>query len=219
MNHSIKSFVLLPAAAALAAVTGCAGPDMTMRNPIVAGALDQNHIVKTHGYAESQSGLPAGSMNDEAVIDTLDKNQICVNVSLHELSALDLTQGEVKIESDTGSALQPALNAEPPTQQTFTGLVPHTEQTGTRLVCNYNNGQSVCETQPVYSTTMVPGPVDVFNTRGRLCAPNQNIVVPSTTKMSLKITTPVAARSKWGFGHANKSVTFRWAFEGSAPAK
>jgi hypothetical protein len=213
MNSSKLNLFVLPALAAVAATVGCAGPDMTMRNPIIAGVLDQNHIVKPHGYAESQSGLPPGSMNDEAVIDTLDKNQICVNVSLHELAALDLTQGEIKIESDTGSLLQPQLNAEAPTSQTFQGLVPHTEQTGTRLVCNYQNGQSVCETQPVYSTTMIPGPVDVFNTRGRLCAPNQNIVTPQTKKMSLKITTPIAKRSAWGFGHANKSVTFRWAFQ------
>ena len=187
MNSSKLNFVFLPAlAAAAATVTGCAGPDMTMRNPILANALDQNHIVKMHGYAESQSGLPAGSMSDEAVIDTLDKSQICVNVSLHELAALDLTQGEVKIESDTGEQLQPALNAEPPTSQTYQGLVPHTEQTGTRLVCNYQNGQSVCETQPVYSTTMIPGPVDVFNTKGRLCAQNNGIVTPATKKMALK---------------------------------
>lgn len=215
MKLSITNLVMpAVAAAALCSVTGCAGPDMTMRNPIVAGALDQNHIVKVHGYAESQSGLPAGSMNDDAVIDTLDKGQVCVNVSLHELSALDLTQGEVKFESDTGSALQPALNAEPPTQQTYTGLVPHTEQTGTRVVCNSNSdGQTTCQSEPVYATTMIPGPVDVFNTRGRLCAPNQNIVTPQTTKLALKITTPIARRGAWGFGHANKSVTFRWAFQ------
>ena len=108
-----KHFVSLAAAAA--AIAGCAGPDMTMRNPILAGALDQNHIVKAHGYAESQNGLPVGSMSDEAVIDTLDKSQICVNVSIHELAALDMTQAEVKLTTDTGSLLQPQMNAEPPT--------------------------------------------------------------------------------------------------------
>jgi len=132
-----KAFVSLAAAAV--AIAGCAGPDMTMRNPILAGALDQNHIVKSHGYAESQNGLPPNSMSDEAVIDTLDKSQVCVNVSMHELAAHDMTQAEVKLTTDTGSLLQPQLNAEPPTSQTYQGLVPHTERTGTRVVCNTNS--------------------------------------------------------------------------------
>lgn len=204
----------LPAIAIAAAVTGCAGPDMTMRNPIVAGSLEQNHIVKMHGYAESRSGLPAGVMSDEAVIDTATKQQVCVNVSLHELAAIDLTTAEIKFTSGTGSLLQPQLNAEQPTSQTYQGLVAHTEQTGTRLVCNYTNGQSVCETQPVYSTSMIPGPVDVYNTKGRLCAPNQNLITPATQDMSLKISTPTAAPGGFmGMGHASKSVTFRWAFQ------
>ena len=207
-----KAFVSLAAAAV--AIAGCAGPDMTMRNPILAGALDQNHIVKAHGYAESQNGLPVGSMSDEAVIDTLDKSQICVNISMHELAALDVTQAEVKLTTDTGSLLQPQLNAEPPTSQTYQGLVPHTERTGTRVVCNTNSyGQTTCESQPVYSTTMIPGPVDVFATKGRLCAPNQNLVTPATKEMALKISTPTAARNAWGTGHANKNITFRWAFQ------
>ena len=206
-----KHFVSLAAAAV--ALAGCAGPDMTMRNPILAGALDQNHIVKAHGYAESQNGLPPGSMSDEAVIDTLDKSQVCVNVSMHELAALDMTQAEVKLKTDTGELLQPQLNAEPPSQQTYQGLVPHTERTGTRVVCNTNSyGQTTCESQPVYSTTMIPGPVDVFNTKGRLCAPNQNLVNGQTKEMALKITTPTAARGAWG-GQAKKNVTFRWAFQ------
>ena len=198
----------------LAAVVGCAGPDLTIPNPIVSGNLPQNHIVKAHGFAESQNGLPVGSMSDEATIESLDKSQICVTVSLHELAALDLTQAEVKLESSTGELAQPQLNAEPPTQQTYQGLVPHTEQTGTKLVCqsNASTGTTTCQTQPVYTTTMIPGPVDVFNTKGRLCAPNQNLVTGQTKEMALKISTPTAARGAWG-GQAKKNVTFRWAFQ------
>ncbi len=218
MNIIKLQHVFLPVVSLFAslAVTGCAGPDMTMPNPIVAGHLPQNHIVKDHGYAESQNGLPVGSMSDEAVIESLDKSQICVNVSLHELAAIDLTAAEVKLTSSTGTLLQPQLNAEAPTSQTYQGLVPHTERTGTRQVCNYNatTGQSICESQPVYSTTMIPGPVDVFNTKGRLCAPNQNLVTPATTDMALKITTPTSARGGFmGLGHGNKSIAFRWAFQ------
>lgn len=207
----MKKLIILPLLA-----VACAGPDITIPNPIIAGSVAQNHIVKDHGFAESRSGLPVGSMSDEATIEALDKSQVCVEVSLHELAALDLTQAEIKLESSTGSSLQPQLNAQPPTQQTYQGLVPHTEQTGTRLECRSdpNTGATTCQTQPVYQTTMIPGPVDVFNTRGRLCAPNQNLVTPETKQLALKITTPTAAPGGFmGLGHGHKSVAFRWAFQ------
>jgi hypothetical protein len=195
------------------ALAGCAGPDITMPNPIVTGNLPANHIVKDHGFAESHSGLPVGSMADEATIESLDKNQICVTVSIHELAALDLTQAEVKLESSTGELLQPQLNAQPPTQQTYQGLVPHTEQTGTRVVCNSTETQTTCHSEPVYSTTMIPGPVDVFNTKGRLCAPTGNLVTPATKDLALKISMPTAGRGGFmGMGHGSKKVAFRWAF-------
>ncbi len=204
----------LPIFAAAALAAGCAGPDLTMPNPIVAGHVPQNVVVKTHGFAESRSGLPVGSMSDQAVIEALDKSQVCVSVALHELAAIDLTSAEIKFESSTGSTLQPQLNAEPPSQQTYQGLVPHTEQTGTRQVCRYDNGQTICETQPIMSTTMIPGPVDVYATKGRLCAQNANLVTPATKDLALKISTPTAAPGGFmGLSHGSKSVTFRWAFQ------
>ena len=207
----MKRLILVPLAFA-----ACAGPDITMPNPVVSGNVAANHIVKDHGFAESHSGLPVGSMADEATIEALDKSQICVTVSLHELAALDLTQAEIKFESSTGSALQPQLNAEPPSQQTYQGLVPHTEQTGTRLECqsNASTGTTSCQTVPIYQTTMIPGPVDVFNTKGRLCAPNQNLVTPATKDLALKISTPTSAPGGFmGLGRKNKNVAFRWAFQ------
>jgi hypothetical protein len=207
----MKRLIILPLAMA-----ACAGPDITIPNPIVAGTIAQNHIVKDHNFAESQNGLPVGSMSDEATIESLDKQQVCVSVSLHELAALDLTQAEVKLESSTGSLLQPQLNAEAPTQQTYQGLVPHTEQTGTRLECQSNpsTGTTSCQTRPVYTTTMIPGPVDVYNTRGRVCAANHDIVTPQTKELALKISTPTSARGGFmGMGHKNKSIAFRWAFQ------
>jgi hypothetical protein len=211
MNRFILS---MPVFAAV--IAGCAGPDLTMPNPIVSGNLATNHIVKDHGFAESHNGLPVGSMSDEATIEALDKSQICVTVSLHELAALDLTQAEVKLESSTGELHQPQLNAEPPTQQTYQGLVPHTEQTGTRLECqsNASTGTTTCQTRPVYTTTMIPGPVNVFNTKGRVCAPNQGLVTPATKDLALKISTPTAAPGGFmGMGHGSKKVAFRWAFQ------
>jgi hypothetical protein len=211
---NLKTLLVLPLITTAAVfATGCAGPDLTIANPISAGNVPQNKIVKSHGFAESQRGLPDGAMSDEATIESVDKNQVCMGVSLHELSVIDLSRAEIKITSTTATLHQPKLKADPPSQQIYEGLVPHTEQTGTRLVCNKSsNGETVCETQPIYSHTMVRGPVDVFNTRGRLCAPNTGLITPETKDLALKISTPTASPGAWGYGHGSKSTTFRWSF-------
>jgi hypothetical protein len=152
-------------------------------------------------------------MADQAIIDAADAQQVCVKVQLHELSAIDLANAEIKFTSNTGAAAVPLIAAEPPSQKTYNGLVPKTTQTGTRLVCNSDaSGKTVCETQPITTTTMVPGPVDVFATGGRICAPNQSLLTATTTKLTLDVRVPSAGRSAWGVGHATKSDTFRWEF-------
>src|SRR5262249_3802939 len=98
------------------------------------------------------------------------------------------------------------------------GLVAHRTQTGTREECTYSNGRSVCQTQPVYSTTMVPGPVEVYTTRGRLCAPNGKLVTAQTQKVSLSISIPT--NRPGGFmrlGRATNDIVFVWASHKSPP--
>jgi hypothetical protein len=214
----MKSTLLAPLAAALVAASsllslGCAGPDITIPNPVVSGAVSPNHIIKQHGFAESSRGLPVGSMADEAVLESLTAQEVCVSVSLHELSAIDLQTAQIHFADEAGAGLVPAMTVTPATSQSYAGLIPREEQTGTRLVCNTNaNGQTVCETQPIIRTVMVPGPVEVFNTKGRLCAPNQNVVTAASKGLALEITTPTAGRSYIGFGHGSKKSSFRWAF-------
>ena len=147
-------------------------------------------------------------MSDDAVLDSADKDQICVTVSLHELGAIDLAAAEVKLTTSTASVLQPTLTPEQPSSTTYPGLVPHTEQTGFRSVCQSNG---VCNITPVYSTTMIPGPVTVYATRGRFCSPNQGLVTPLTTDMELRVATQVAPHPGL-MGHGEKKAVFRWAF-------
>ncbi len=209
-----RPLVALAALAPVAALflAGCAGPDLVLPNPMVAGAVPQNMVVKQHGFSESHRGLPVGSMSDKAVINEVSAAQVCVTVNLHELSAIDVTTGSVKLSSDTATAAVPAITPEPPTHQTFQGLNPVTVKTGTRLVCRDSGGQTVCETQPITQTTMVPGPVDVFATGGRICAPNQGLVTPQTKKLSLDISIPTTAPGVMGYGHGSKGDVFRWEF-------
>ena len=210
MNRLISLAALLTCAAA---ATGCAGPDLVMANPVTSGSVPQNHVIKKHGYAENQNGLPPGSMSDEAIIEQADNSQLCTKVVLKELSAIDLTAAEIKVTSSNGKVLQPTLTAEPPTSHSYEGLVPHREQTGTHTTCKGEGDSVVCNTEPVYTTTMIRGQVDVFESRGRLCAANKGLLTNETKDLSLKISTPTARPGAWGVGHGSKSVTFRWAFQ------
>ena len=68
------------------AMLGCATPEVTVKNPLASGgALAPSRIAKPHSWAESSSGLPPGSMTDEAVLDTLDAQQLCVTVTLQDV--------------------------------------------------------------------------------------------------------------------------------------
>jgi len=214
MNPTFRTVLVTTALTACTLVaTGCAGPDLIIPNPVVSGTVAPNRIVKQHGYAESGAGLPPGSMSDEAVLDTLTPQEACVSVSLHELSTIDLQTASVRFGSDSGASMLPAMTITPPTSQTYRGLVPHTEQTGTRMVCNSDaNGQVVCVSQPIITTVMIPGPVEVWNTKGRLCAPNAGVITPTSKELDLEIVTPTAARGYMGFGHGSKKTVFRWAF-------
>ncbi len=195
---------------------GCATPEASIKNPLVTGgALSPSRIAKPHSWAESNSGLPPGSMTDEGVLDAIDAQQVCATVTLHELAPIDLNSARINFEASPGPTVVPAVAAEQPVVQTFNGLVAQRTQTGTREECTYRNGQSVCDTRPIYTTTMVPGPVQVFATRGRLCAPNNKLVTTETRKITLNISLPTAAPGSgfMGMGGGSKDIDFTWGLE------
>jgi hypothetical protein len=197
------------------AAVGCAGADLTMPNPVITGqVMSPNKIVRAHGFSERQSHLPPDTLLDEVVIDSIDASKVCVSVSLREKGPIDLRGAETKFTSDTGTVLQPALvGVAPPSIQAYDGVVPEFTQTGVQLVCQTNSyGQTVCESHPIERWTWVPGVVRVFNTKGRLCAPNQNLVTPSTTKLALRITMPTSVPGPIMVGSNAKKAEFRWAF-------
>ncbi len=195
---------------------GCATPEASIRNPLITGgALTPSRIAKSHSWAESNHGLPPGSMTDEAVLDGLDAQQVCATVTLHELAPIDLNSARINFEISPGPTVVPTAAAEQPVVQTYNGLVAHRTQTGSREECTYRNGQSICETRPIYSTTMVPGPVQVFATRGRLCVPNSKLVTAETRKITLNVSLPTAAPGSgfMGMGGGSKDIDFTWGLE------
>lgn len=219
MNLRMLSFVL----AASAALAGCAHePDVEIQNPLASHAVQQNQITKPHAYAEQTRGLPPGSMTDQASLLSLDPAQICFGVSLHELDPIDLRTVEARMISPKLDPIDQAeVAADPPSYQTYDGLVPERRETGSETVCSSRDSDGVCQswqTRPTYSTVYVRGPVNVYQTRGRVCFQNHGFATSATEQIGLELRlrrqgATFATVGMWG-GGATKKVLFVWGFGG-----
>src|SRR5262245_31935251 len=100
----------LPLTLALAVpLMGCAhSSDVELRDPLAAGAVDINRIVKPHDYIENHRGLPRGSVADEAMLVSVDAQQICFGLTMHELDPIDFGEMEVELKTPDGAALAEA---------------------------------------------------------------------------------------------------------------
>jgi hypothetical protein len=196
--------------------------DIEIRNPLAAGAVDANRVVKEHNFAERERGLPAGTMADEATLMSLDDKQICFGLQLHELDPIDLAQVEARLMTPKleRAAGEGQVWPEPPTSRTYNGLIPQRQITGSETYCaQYQGNYCVAwRTRPVYSVVYIPGPVNVYTTRGRLCFPNGGLADAGTEQVSLELK---MARQGWehqrmggwgAFSGNTKKVVFRWGF-------
>jgi hypothetical protein len=213
---------------ALVAATGC-GPmgDIIIRNPMVAGAVDQNNIVKQHAYAERLRGLPQGSMSDQAALTRLGNEDICFDVVMHELDPIDMHMVRAKLSvSGQVPREQAQLWPEQPVARDYPGLVPQRVQTGYETYCMTRAYNGVClawNTRPMYGTVMQPGTVSVYETRARMCFPNGGFVTAATESIRLDLTVPRPQKTydstysgwgMWGAGMGDKRTAFRWGLEG-----
>jgi hypothetical protein len=216
-------------------LAGCAhAPDVEVRNPLVAGAVEDNKIVKPHDYVENNRGLPRGSVADEAALLSLDAQQICFGLTMHELDPIDFREMDVELSTPKGPTIEQArVEPTPVTFQSYDGLVPETRVTGEQTVCSHRNGDGICtawDTRPIKSTTMVPGQVKVYEAKGRLCFANPNAVTAATNEMALIVklrrrlssAEPVVAGGfgMWGMaGGGQKKIAFRWGLGGGSKNK
>lgn len=219
----MKTRMLLWVVVAAAGLGGCAHEsDVEIRNPLTAHAVDANRIVKPHDYAENARGLPPGSMADEATLVSMASDQICFGVTLHELDPIDLRTVEAELSAPKVDAVDDAkVWAEAPVSREYEGLVPEQHQTGSETVCSSRDSDGVCQawqTRPTYATVYVRGPVNVYQSRGRICFANRGIANAATEQVSLKLVlrregqgtfTPGTMTFGWGGGGAKK-VVFRW---------
>jgi hypothetical protein len=212
---------------------GCAhNSDIEMGNPLVVGSVEQNQIVKPHEHAENQHGLPRGSMDDQATIISASDTEVCIDVTMHELDPIDFREADFKLTAKDSDVIDaPKVDSTPARAATYDGLVEHKELTGHETYCADRNGEGICtswKTRPTYTISMVPGPVQVYEARGRLCFDNSKRVLSSNTpQLALEIkmrrrlseggrATPMAKIMSFGLAGigGNKSVVFRWGFGG-----
>jgi hypothetical protein len=198
--------------------------DVELRNPLLAGAVDTNRIVKPHEYVENHRGLPRGSVADTATLLSIDAQQICFGLTMHELDPIDFREMEVELKTPKGeSAGQARVDPTPVTFQSYEGLVPEVRVTGEETVCSRRDGNGICvawQTRPTHATTMVPGEVRVYEAQGRLCFDNRQLVTASTEQVSLlvKMRRRMSQGGGFGFfgaGGGSKEMVFRWGFPGS----
>lgn len=213
---------------AVALASGCASYDAVVRNPLVTnGAVDPNQIERRHGYAERARGLPPGSMSDLATLTRVGKD-ICFEAVLHELDPIDMRSVRAKLEVPGKPVLDQAeLWPTPPVTHDLPGLVPNNVVIGQQTFCSARDYVGNCmawASQPMYTTVMQPGTVQVFETHARMCFANNGYVTATTTGMKLELTLPRPARSfqgsyvgiGWMWGPGDKHTAFRWGLAGAA---
>jgi hypothetical protein len=212
---------------------GCAhSSDIEIGNPLVIGSVERNQIVKPHEYTENQRGLPRGSMDDQAAIVSADGTAVCIDLTMHELDPIDFREADFKLTAKDAEAIDaPRVESGPARTATYDGLVEHRELTGHETYCADRNGEGVCtswQTRPTYATKMVPGPVQVYEARGRLCFDNsKSVLSASTPQLALEVkmrrrlssgaaATPAANIMSFGLAGvgSKKAVVFRWGFAG-----
>lgn len=211
---------------------GCGlSTDIAIRHPLVGGAgVAQNTIVKEHGYAENQRGLPRGAMSDQASLTRLGAEDICFDVVMHELDPIDMRSVHAKLEVWGQVAREQAqLWPEQPVARDYQGLVPQRVQMGYVSYCTVRAYNGVClawSTRPRYGTVMRPGRVSVYESRARMCFPNGGFVTDTTEAIRLELTVPRPAASYqstytgwWAWGAGDKRTAFGWSFDGALKKK
>lgn len=209
--------VVLPLLLVLASACG-PGIDVVIRNPIATRQVTANTITKPHRWQENRRGLPVGALSDSAQLLSVDEQQICFGVTMHELAAIDPNSARAKMSASKGLFQdQPTAYPNQPTVRTYQGLIPVRVPAGWQTYCaarNYNNYCVRWEQRQMYATVWRSGPVNVYESSMRMCFPNGGAVNALTEWVSLNIKAPLQGLvdGGWGlFGLSNtKEVTFTW---------
>jgi hypothetical protein len=213
MKEQFRLATLVTFGLAASTVACTRAPDIMIQNPIVSGSVAPNHILKESGWAERMNGLPPGTLGDEATLVNLDAKRACFDVKIKVLgeATFDFRRASAALSSPKGgSTVADKIAPNPAVQKIIEGLIAHRTQVGTTTRCaDHDPNTGACrrwETEPRYSTVMVPGPIPVREESGQVCFPTNNVVNDTTLQMQLAIMMNEKGVAK-----------FRWGFTGSTP--
>jgi len=210
----------------LVLAAGCVGhADVMIPHPLTGHSIsiEATEVEKPQGLVETNNGLPIGALTERAKLTRLDDSQACFAVEMHSLSAefaniraLD----KVLKAQPSGDKVDTAMvsNARVGTR-VYQGLVPHQEASGMEEYCAQRdpntNACNSWRTRTLYTTTMVPGPVTVYEGSADLCFAHGGIV----TKQSQRIILDLHKITMVGFMPQKTGIDFRWGFTGYSTDK
>jgi hypothetical protein len=169
-------------------------------------------VVIHYPQPEGYYALPPDSLADEAQLVSFDPAGACFAVQLRNLQEEGQwsvpSSYEITLEADDRALPPPQVQVTQPVARQYQGQVPEQHVTGSTTVCMSTNANTgACErwdTQPVYSTVMVPGIITVVEGGGTVCFQNDGALTPSTQLISLVFRGPG--------GMLAHRFTFEWEF-------
>jgi hypothetical protein len=207
-------------------VAGCVGhADVMIPHPLTGHAIspEETAVEKPQGFIETSNGLPIGTLTEKAKITRLDEAQACFAVEMHSLNAefanirgLDTV---LKAQPSGEKAEGATITNTRTSTHVYEGLVAHQVPTGSEEYCAHRdpstNGCDTWRTRTLYATTMIPGPVTVYDGSADVCFSHGGVV----TKQSQRIILDLHKVTMVGFMPQKTGIDFRWGFSGFSTAK
>lgn len=189
-------------------------------------------LVHRSPQLESERGLPPDTLVQEARFAGLQGQSMCFDLTLRGLSPLyaDLRNWKIYLRSGTERRTHehppPQIDAQATSSETFDGLIPIQVRTGSETVCAEKDKYEQCvrwSEQPIISTQMTPGTVEVTQGGGTVCFPAPNFG-PNVRKVALRLNAssgqssgpwgiPVAAPRAGPSLDGPARLTFQWDFQ------
>lgn len=201
------------------ALSACAGaslhryPHATthVADPLSVGSVQANQVVVDQSMVEQEYGLPGGTLMRDGVLTALDDSQICVQVTVRDVS--DTEQARTPLAGyrvflranqnvrDDGRFIETSQ-----AMATLPGTRPRQIQTGMETYCGGTDRYGRCyswQTRPTYTTVYDPTVYNVTTQTGTACFVNNGFITSETDEMEVYFVLP----------NRSAGVGFEWQFD------
>lgn len=197
----ISSLVIL---FVILACGGPAVPTATLRQPMLAGQVDQNMVETNNSNVENEYALPSGTLRDSASLTTFTNGEACFSVTMAVAQPsseilIDSFQYELIVDDDI-RVVAPRMTHIRSNSAAFSGRQPVQIEDGYTQECAERNDNGECdrwEHRPNYINTYQPASIDVTTATGDVCFYAQAFT-PQTGSLRLHVMSP------------EKTATFAW---------